>query len=187
MATISEKSLLKRIFDKLSSEERNYLGELINRDPLRPLYGKTFVVYLTLLIIALLWPFDQLFPVKNGVSWLTRSNGIEFSKNGQVYSAVETNELYRLLQEGNGLSIEMVVATGDINQTGPARIFSYSKGSGKRNFTLAQKEKSLVVRLRTNNTDPNGVFPHLELKMCSARRMCDTLCLHTTTLNKMSL
>jgi hypothetical protein len=40
-------------------------------------------------------------------------------------------------------------------------IVSYSKDVLNRNFTLAQEKDTLIFRLRTKITDPNGILPHL--------------------------
>jgi VanZ family protein len=71
---------------------------------------------------------------------------------------------------GTGITLEVWVATDSPDQIGPARIVSYSLTPGKRNFTLGQSEKKLIMRLRTTETDLNGkpqsevddVFGHSE-------------------------
>lgn len=127
-------------------------------------YDKSLVAYLLILTILLLWPFDFVFlGEKNNVSWIGTSNGIEFFKKGQVLSVSSTENLYSRLVAGNGLSIEVWVAAQNEVQSGPARIVSYSLDTGLRNFTLGQSQKKLVMRLRTTETDRNGVIPHLEV------------------------
>ena len=48
----------------------------------------------------------------------------------------------------------------DIDQNGPARIITYSLDTYQRNFTLGQENDSLILRLRTTESDENGVYPH---------------------------
>lgn len=108
-------------------------------------------------VLLLLWPFQFVFVApKNNVSWLAHSHGVEFSAQGQIISGGPAPNFYRHMLEGSGLSLEVSVAPQNTVQTGPARIVSYSKDMMQRNFTLAQDESNLVVRLRTDSKDPNG-------------------------------
>jgi len=106
-----------------------------------------------------IWPFD--FFSENRVQWLQETNGIEFTGNGIVMTSVPPLDLYEKLTTGQGLTIELWLETADIGQKGPARIVSYSLNPGSRNFTLGQEKNALIVRLRTTETDMNGVRPHL--------------------------
>jgi hypothetical protein len=111
----------------------------------------------------LLWPFDlALLQKRNTARWLGTSNGIEFPQDGQVLSLSSTENLYGRLLMGKGITLEIWVATDSPDQIGPARIVSYSLTPGKRNFTLGQSEKKLIMRLRTTETNLNGK-PQLEV------------------------
>ncbi len=57
----------------------------------------------------------------------------------------------------NQLAIEAIVTTARSPQKGPARIISFSKSISRRNFTLAQQDDGLVLRLQTSETDKNGI------------------------------
>jgi glycopeptide antibiotics resistance protein len=155
---------LNKILDKLTKEEKAFVLNLIDRDPLKGLYQNSFVAYLLVLILFLLWPFD-LVPVskKNNVRWLGTSNGIEFPQEGQVLSLSSTESLTGNLLIGTGFTLEVWVATDNPDQTGPARIVSYSLDPSKRNFTLGQSKKKLIMRLRTTETSLNGTHPHMEV------------------------
>ena len=48
-----------------------------------------------------------------------------------------------------------------IGQAGPARILTLSKDAGERNFTVAQRGKRLIFRLRHPDTSENGTPPFL--------------------------
>ena len=61
------------------------------------------------------------------------------------------------------LSIEVTLITNGKNQTGPARIVSFSKDANERNFTLGQEDDNLVLRLRTARNDKNGTNPQVTL------------------------
>jgi hypothetical protein len=56
-----------------------------------------------------------------------------------------------------------VVTSEAASQSGPARIVSFSPGYGQRNATLAQMERTLVLRLRTPAAGPNGTDLVFEL------------------------
>jgi VanZ family protein len=155
---------LDKILTKLTDEERGVIYSLISRDPLTNLYNRAVVTYMLMLFVALLWPFDFAFQrEKNNVHWITKSNGIEFRQRGQVLSRSSTKNLCGRLLVGTGFSLEVWIASQNDAQSGPARIVSYSLNPGLRNFTLGQSGKNLVMRLRTTNTDLNGVKPHLKV------------------------
>ena len=111
--------------------------------------------------IFLLWPFDFVSLVRNDVRWEKSSNGIEFQKIGQAVSNSSTQEFYDRLVKGSGLTLALWLQTEDLNQTGPARILSYSINTALRNFTVGQWRDQLVVRLRTTKTNLNGTSPQL--------------------------
>jgi hypothetical protein len=97
----------------------------------------------------------------NNVRWLGTSNGIEFPQEGQVLSVSSSESLCNRLLAGKGFTLEVWAATDNPNQAGPARIVSYSLNPEKRNFTLGQSKKKLIMRLRTTATDLNGANPHV--------------------------
>jgi VanZ family protein len=152
------------IFGRLTSEERAFISRLIERDPLRGLYNMSLLVYLLVSILFLLWPFDLSLPKRNNVRWLGTSNGIEFLQEGQVISRSPIERLCGRLLMGTGFTLEVWAAANSPDQTGPARIVSYSSDPGTRNFTLGQSNKKLIMRLRTTQTDLNGVRPHVEVE-----------------------
>ncbi|MBW2079248.1 MAG: VanZ family protein [Deltaproteobacteria bacterium] len=99
--------------------------------------------------------------VRNDVRWIKNSKGIEFLKIGQAVSNSSTQEFFDPLIKGSGLTLEVWLKTEDLNQSGPARILSYSKDTGLRNFTIGQSRDNLVFRLRTTETNLNGTNPDL--------------------------
>jgi len=151
------------ILRRLTREERTFISRLIERDPLSGLYKRSLLVYLLVSILFLLWPFDLSLPKRNNARWLGTSNGIEFLQEGQVISRSPIERLSGRLLMGTGFTLEVWAATDRPDQTGPARIVSYSLDSGKRNFTLGQSNKKLIMRLRTTESDLNGVKPHTEV------------------------
>jgi hypothetical protein len=118
--------------------------------------------YCVLLAIVLLAPFDFYHPIQrtpNGVAWLEGTRGIELSSGGIVRTVSPAKKLQRTLVGSPGFSIEAWVAPTDLDQGGPARILTYSLDKSLRNFTIGQNRDTLVFRLRTTRTGPNGARP----------------------------
>lgn len=159
--TIENSKGLIKILGGLSVEDREYICRVIHRDQFADIYLKLLIIYVFILGGFLLWPFDFFLSVKNNARWIENSNGIEFLKIGQVVSNYSNREFYDRLVKGNGLTIELWLQTENLNQTGPARILSYSIDTALRNFTVGQWRDQLVVRLRTTKTNLNGTSPQL--------------------------
>jgi len=78
-------------------------------------------------------------------------------RHGGRFLAVDADgRLYGAVTDANALSVEALVTTAESDQSGPARIVSFSQDTSRRNFTLGQEGDQLVLRLRTTNTDDNG-------------------------------
>jgi VanZ family protein len=65
------------------------------------------------------------------------------------------------LKKSNQFTWAAIVATNNIKQVNLPRIISLSGNPFYRNFTIAQEEKSLILRLRTPTTGVNGNEPEL--------------------------
>jgi hypothetical protein len=70
--------------------------------------------------------------------------------------------LCHAIMSSQALSIEVEIASADLQQRGPARIVSMSLDPYVRNFTLGQDRKDLVWRVRTPESGPNGT--NIQLK-----------------------
>ena len=153
-----EKERLQRALEGLSATDRSFILDLLKRDPIGFIYGRGLALYAVLMVVLLLWPFDFFLPFQpNSAHWIGGSNGIAFPGKGQLLEA-DAEHLGRddCFLSGTGLTVETWVTPFNTDQTGPARIVSYSKDTGQRNFTLGQNGRELVFRLRTENTDANG-------------------------------
>jgi VanZ family protein len=124
---------------------------------------KWLFIYLLIFCLLSLWPLDFIFLKPNRVNYIENSGGIEFSGTGQVISRSTPEDFFNRMISGSGLSVEVWLSPQNILQIGPARIISYSLNPYLRNFTLAQSRDKLVMRLRTTETDLNGIFPHIEV------------------------
>lgn len=117
-------------------------------------------LYLAVLFWALLYPFEFSSPFvmrQNGVAWPGDARGARFDGSGLLISAAPPTALFRRLTSGSGLSVELWLASASADQEGPARILTYSLNPWERNVTLAQQGTDLVVRLRTTETNANGL------------------------------
>jgi Concanavalin A-like lectin/glucanases superfamily/VanZ like family len=68
---------------------------------------------------------------------------------------------FRQLVDRGQISVLVWLRTGNLNQTGPARIVTYSRDNDNRNFTLSQTKRTLNFRLRTPVTGDNGTDPDI--------------------------
>ena len=111
-------------------------------------------------MLALFYPYD--FDSRDNHSqWMAPQDGIKITQRGQLVSRHNPTGLYEKLTQGEGLTLELWLKAIDLMQDGPARIMTYSLDPTLRNFTLAQSQDRLIMRLRTERTDVNGVFPHM--------------------------
>ena len=82
--------------------------------------------------------------------------GIEF-RNGKAQGQTSSSQkLAALIRSTGEYSIEAWVTPANVTQTGPARIISYSAGTGARNFTLGQSLYNYEFLHRSSTTDVNG-------------------------------
>jgi hypothetical protein len=83
--------------------------------------------------------------------------------NGAYLGKNINDNLLKACQKSNQLTIEGVITISKMDQSGPARIISFSKDSGRRNFTLGQEGEYIVMRLRTPRTGVNGLNPQVSV------------------------
>ncbi|MEM9280760.1 MAG: DUF1592 domain-containing protein, partial [Verrucomicrobiota bacterium] len=60
------------------------------------------------------------------------------------------------IKAANALSVSTWFLPENLKQEGPARIFTISKSSSERNFTIGQEGNQVEVRLRTTSSGKNG-------------------------------
>ena len=76
--------------------------------------------------------------------------------------AEELRRLHEAIVSRGSFSVLVRFRTEQVNQTGPARIVTYSRDPYLRNFTLAQENRRLVFRVRTPSSGLNGTEPELQ-------------------------
>ncbi len=87
------------------------------------------------------------------VGWVS-GGGLEFTGGKASSNATDSRKLYNELASGSGMqqySIESWLIPANTTQEGPARILSYSSGTGARNFMLGQVMYNYVYRNRSVN------------------------------------
>jgi len=82
--------------------------------------------------------------------------GIEINNGKAQGSTTASRKLHDLITATGEYSIEAWVVPANVTQEGPARIISYSAGTGVRNFTLGQTKYNYDFLHRSSSTDANG-------------------------------
>jgi hypothetical protein len=125
----------------------------------KPLPVLVLAVYLLTLAFFAFRTFKPI-PGRTYPECASSTNGIV-----QAGSALEDVPGSRLLLETlpqtGQMSLEVLLKTDSLEQGGPARIISFSNNPMSRNFTLGQEGNGLSFRLRTTQTDDNGMYPSL--------------------------
>jgi hypothetical protein len=78
-----------------------------------------------------------------------------------LLSSDEELRFHDALVRQNEMTLLVSMQTNNLEQSGPARIITYSRDPGNRNFTLAQIHDTLTFRLRTPSSGTNGANPAL--------------------------
>jgi len=97
---------------------------------------------------------DEYLVAKGPFSWLHPSGVV---MQGGHFSSVHPLDGWTAgVRKNREFSVEAVIRTASLDQRGPARIATLSRGPEQRNFTLAQDGPGIVFRVRTPAAGPNG-------------------------------
>ena len=110
---------------------------------------------------TLAWAGDEFMsiePVDGAVAMLP-DGGVLLTGGSYLRSTAPATQLTKALAESGDFSVEVLLKAGNLTQGGPARIVSISRDPGTRNFTLGQQGEEIRVRLRTTETDLQGLPP----------------------------
>jgi VanZ like family len=116
----------------------------------------TLVLVLGAYAIASLEPFDWQVPKQLPNHAERTRDGWRFAAPGIVL-AEPPHEWLEPARAAETLALALVVRPHSAAQSGPARIVTMSWDTHMRNLTLAQENADLVLRLRTQDTDLNGL------------------------------
>lgn len=100
-------------------------------------------------------------PIQVGDANRQGARGLEL-RGGTTELRNLPDEVLAAFKASNELSLMVYLHTDHADQRGPARIVSFSRDAALRNFTLGQQRDQLVMRLRTSETDLNGL-PQINL------------------------
>jgi len=101
-------------------------------------------------------------------TWLL-NGGYELTNGAALFSQSTADRIVEECQKSGALTLEAWVEPTRIEQEGPARIVTFSKGTGNVNFMLGQGDRSggtgesFVSRIRTSKVNPSNP-PSLEFR-----------------------
>ncbi|MDF1860017.1 MAG: DUF1592 domain-containing protein [Verrucomicrobiales bacterium] len=95
--------------------------------------------------------------------------GLQIKGEKGVRYAGDAGEIAKRLRESNALSFSTWFQPENLDQEGPARIFTFSRNSSERNFTVGQEKDRFEIRLRTTRRGKNGT-PGILTKRGSVER-----------------
>lgn len=104
------------------------------------------------------------------VSWLDRSQGVSLPGGpAMLQSDGAATKLYDRITTTRQFSVEVWAGPAALNQMGPARLVSYSRGVLHLNFTFAHgstkgTDRDLVVRMRTTGRGDDQGLPNMIVK-----------------------
>ena len=89
---------------------------------------------------------------------IVRDGDCGFKSNGHgIIKSGSAGKIGNGAMMTNAITLEAWVVPSDKNQSGPARIVTFSENTSNRNFTLGQENGSYVFRLKTTQTNNNGM------------------------------
>ncbi|MBW3543078.1 MAG: DUF1592 domain-containing protein, partial [Planctomycetes bacterium] len=100
-------------------------------------------------------PLDLKIENPSAVEWSAGSLTVKDST--LIATAGTSRRLFDAAKKSNAVTLEAWITPADVNQKGPARILTFSSGTGQRNFTLGQEGDKFDVRFRSTKTDGNGL------------------------------
>jgi hypothetical protein len=90
-----------------------------------------------------------------------RDLNVETVRGRPLITGEQLHRFHREIVQHGAFTVVLRLRAGTTDQTGPARIVTYSHDSLARNFTLGQEEETLVFRVRTPASGVNGMQPEL--------------------------
>jgi hypothetical protein len=112
-------------------------------------------------------PLNLTIEDKNTVSWI-EYGGLLLNERTIIISTQPAAKIIQAAKAGNEITIEAWIKPANKKQGGPARIVTLSDDHRNRDFTLAQDRKHYKIRLRTTETDDNGIKDHKEQEVRKA-------------------
>ena len=95
--------------------------------------------------------------------FMATDSGIIIDRDRWLKTTFPATKLSKEIQQSSQFTILMNIATNSLQQSGPARIISLSQNHLVRNFTIAQSERDLSIRIRTPLMGLNGKNPEIRV------------------------
>jgi len=114
-------------------------------------------VALGIYAFASLEPFDWQLPRQVANRAEQTPDGWRFAAPG-IALAPPPHDWLEAARAAETLELSLTVRPHSATQAGPARILTISRDTHMRNLTLGQEDDDLVLRLRTEDTDLNGLI-----------------------------
>jgi VanZ family protein len=86
---------------------------------------------------------------------------VETIRGQPLIRGEQLRRFHNAIVERSAFTLVFRMRPATTDQTGPARIVTYSHDPMRRNFTLGQEEQALVFRVRTPASGANGTAPEL--------------------------
>ncbi|MFK8055638.1 MAG: LamG-like jellyroll fold domain-containing protein [Saprospiraceae bacterium] len=110
------------------------------------------------------WVYDRsgygepLHMENKNTSDITREGDCGFTSNGHgIIRSGSASKVANGIMMTNAMTLEAWVKPANKTEDGPARIVTISENTGARNFTLGQEDGRFVFRLKTTQTNGNGM------------------------------
>jgi VanZ like protein len=117
------------------------------------------VALLAVYLVAATYPFRWQWPAEPNLAAWDQSQSIRFSGPG-ILRSQDPPSWVADAKRTHRLEIALSARTFSVRQAGPARLFTLSRDPLLRDLTIAQDGADLVVRLRTPQTNLNGIPAH---------------------------
>ena len=101
-------------------------------------------------------PLNLTISDSDDATWID-GGGISINASTIISSSSAASKINTAVQASSSITLEVWVKCANTTQDGPARILTFSKNTGKRNFTLGQEDDDYRVRLTTSSTNTNGL------------------------------
>ena len=117
-----------------------------------------FVVAVVMIsyMLVLLFPYQWMVPIVQPNPVQASDNSISFQGIGVARSSEAPAWIADVIATSQ-FTAHLRATPIDSKQSGPARIFTLSRSHSQRNFTIGQDGVDLTIRMRTMNTDGNGM------------------------------
>lgn len=100
-------------------------------------------------------PLDLNIEDPANVSWV--SGGLSINSATSIESTVAASKISDAVKASGEVTLEAWIKADNTSQDGPARVVSISDGAFNRNITLGQVDDSYIMRMRSSDTNVNGL------------------------------